>query len=57
MLFMNEYTHRVVIYRKFKIYMVEFEELDTKLFIEEIKKYPKIWNVAAEDYHNQIMIK
>ncbi|CAL1678899.1 unnamed protein product [Lasius platythorax] len=29
------------------------ESLDIELFIEEIKKYPEIWNVAAEEYHDR----
>ncbi|XP_076656101.1 uncharacterized protein LOC143360834 [Halictus rubicundus] len=27
--------------------------LDIELFIEEVKKYPEIWNVAAEEYHDK----
>ena len=27
--------------------------LDIQLFIHEVRKYPEIWNVAAEEYHNR----
>ena len=27
--------------------------LDIELFIQEIKKYPEIWNVALEEYHDR----
>jgi len=29
------------------------ELLDIELFIGEVGKYPEIWNVAAEEYHNR----
>lgn len=28
-------------------------ELDIEFFIEEIKKYPEIWNVSDENYHDR----
>lgn len=27
------------------------DDLDIGMFIDEIKKYPEIWNAASEDYH------
>jgi hypothetical protein len=30
------------------------EDLDTELFIGEIKNYPEIWNVASENYHDRL---
>lgn len=30
------------------------DELDIELFIEEVKKHPEIWDVAAEEYHDRI---
>lgn len=29
------------------------DEIDTELFIDEIRNYPQIWNVAAENYHDR----
>lgn len=28
-------------------------QVDIQLFIDKIKNYPEIWNVAYEDYHNR----
>lgn len=30
------------------------DELDIELFIEEVKKHPEIWDIAAEEYHDRI---
>ncbi|XP_078048306.1 uncharacterized protein LOC144475855 isoform X1 [Augochlora pura] len=32
---------------------IEDSALDIELFIEEVKKFPEIWNVAAEEYHDR----
>ena len=34
--------------------MAESKLDDTELFICKVKKYPEIWNVAAEEYHNRM---
>lgn len=30
------------------------DNLDIELFIGEVKHYPEIWDMAAEDYHSRI---
>lgn len=32
----------------------QFEIFDIELFIAEVKKYPEVWNLGSESYHDRV---
>lgn len=43
---MRRFVHAVV--------MADADHFDIELFIGEIQKYPEIWNIGSENYHDRI---
>jgi len=48
----SEHVRFLAVKREMAVSNLE-ELLDIELFIGEVGKYPKIWNIATEEYHNR----
>lgn len=39
----------------YRLPVMDGADLDVELFIEEVKKYPEMWDVSCKEYHDKIV--